>query len=126
MLYRLLKNVIQSSSVCFSLSSRSSQSGRTSSDFVDVRARAREASWPANTVSKERVVSVGFVVRELGGGGGNAGCSQVRRGKAEGQGTVVRAAFLVGLVPSYIEDFALVLVYCQPRPMWIRFGGEVG
>jgi hypothetical protein len=84
---------------------------------VEVRARAREASWPANTVSKERVISVGFVVRELGGGGGNAGCSRARRGKeeGEGEGTVVRAAFLVGLVSGYVEDFALILVYCQPR-----------
>jgi hypothetical protein len=52
--------------------------------------------------------------------------SQARRGKGGGEGTVVRAAFLVGLVSGYIEDFALVLVYCQPRPMWIRLGGEVG
>ena len=51
---------------------------------MEVRARAREASWPANTVSKERVISVGFVVRELGGGGGNAGCSQGSQGKGGG------------------------------------------
>jgi hypothetical protein len=49
-LYRFEKNVIQSSSVPFSFSGRSSQFGRTSSTFVEVRARAREASWPANTV----------------------------------------------------------------------------
>jgi hypothetical protein len=108
------------------LSSRSSQSGRTSSGFVEVRARAREASWPANTVSKERVISVGFVVRELGGGGGNAGCSQARRGKeeGEGEGTVVRAAFLVGLVSGYVEDFALIFGLLSALSMWIRLVGK--
>jgi hypothetical protein len=49
-LYRLLKNVIQSFKTFCLVSSRSSHSGLTSSGFVDVRARAREASWPANTV----------------------------------------------------------------------------
>jgi hypothetical protein len=56
-LYRFEKKVIQSSSVCFSLSSRSSHSGFTSSAFVLVRARAREASWPANTVQTS-VISI--------------------------------------------------------------------
>jgi hypothetical protein len=54
-LYRFEKKVIQSSSVCFSLSSRSSHSGFTSSAFVLVRARAREASWPANTVQTSMI-----------------------------------------------------------------------
>jgi hypothetical protein len=54
-LYRFEKKVIQSSSVCFSLSSRSSHSGFTSSAFVLVRARARDASWPANTVQTSMI-----------------------------------------------------------------------
>lgn len=49
-LYLFEKNVIQSSRTFFLSSSKSSQSGRTSSGFVEERARAREASWPANTV----------------------------------------------------------------------------
>jgi hypothetical protein len=48
-LYRFEKKVIQSLSVPCSFSGRSFQSGRTSSALVEVRARAREASWPANT-----------------------------------------------------------------------------
>jgi len=47
-LYRFVKKVIQSFSVPCSFSGRSSQVGRTSSALVEVRARAREASWPAN------------------------------------------------------------------------------
>ncbi len=62
-LYRLLKNVSQSASVCFSFSSRSSQSGRTSSAFVLVRPSAREASWPAKTGGGEKVSGVGMVER---------------------------------------------------------------
>lgn len=49
MLYRLLKNVYQSSSTFFSLLSRSSHSGRQSSGFRLDWARAREASRPAKT-----------------------------------------------------------------------------
>lgn len=50
MLYRFEKNVNQSSNTFFWSSGRSDQSGRTSSAFVEVMPRAREASWPANTV----------------------------------------------------------------------------
>jgi hypothetical protein len=49
-LYLLLKNVFQSSSVFFFSSSKSSHSALTSSAFVEVSARARDASWPANTI----------------------------------------------------------------------------
>ena len=49
MLYRLLKKVNHSSNTFFSLSSRSSHSGRQSSGLRDDWARAREASRPANT-----------------------------------------------------------------------------
>jgi hypothetical protein len=50
MLYRFEKNVNQSSSTFFSLSGKSAHSGETSSAFVLVFPRARDASWPANTV----------------------------------------------------------------------------
>ena len=55
MLYRLLKKVNQSFSTCFSLSAKSSHSGRQSSTFRDDSARAREASLPANTIGKTLV-----------------------------------------------------------------------
>ena len=50
MLYRFEKNVNQSSSTFCSLSGKSAHSGETSSAFVLVFPRARDASWPANTV----------------------------------------------------------------------------
>lgn len=78
MLYRFEKNVIQSLSVCCSFSGRSSQSGRTSSAFVEVIPRARDASWPANTVLNPG--EPGTAIR---------GTSRL---------TVVGAAFLVHLV----------------------------
>lgn len=48
-LYRFEKKVIQSSRVDFSLSSRSCQSGLTSSGLVDVFPSALDASFPAKT-----------------------------------------------------------------------------
>jgi hypothetical protein len=62
--------------------------------LVEVRARAREASWPANTVRGEGLVLFRHKVKEW-------------KGEEEEEGTVVRAAFLVGLVSGYVEDFAL-------------------
>ena len=53
MLYRLEKNVNQSSRVPFSLSESVDQSGLTSSAFVEVIPRARDASWPAKTVEEQ-------------------------------------------------------------------------
>jgi hypothetical protein len=58
--------------------------------LVEVRARAREASWPANTVRGEGLVLFQHKVK----------------GEEE-ECTVVRAAFLIGLVSGYVEDFAL-------------------
>ena len=49
-LYLLEKYVTQSSSVFFSVSSRSDHSGLTSLGFVEVLASALDASWPAKTV----------------------------------------------------------------------------
>jgi hypothetical protein len=49
MLYRLLKKVYQSSRTCFSLSSKSSHSGRQSSSLSELFARARDESLPVNT-----------------------------------------------------------------------------
>ena len=57
MLYRLLKNVNQSLSTPFSLSGRSSHSGLQSSAFSEDWARAREASFPANTVVGNHTVA---------------------------------------------------------------------
>lgn len=48
-LYLLEKNLIQSFRTPFSLSGRSFHSGATSSGFVEVIPRAREASLPAKT-----------------------------------------------------------------------------
>lgn len=50
MLYRFEKKVSQSSRTPFSLSDNVDQSGETSSAFVELKPKAREASWPANTV----------------------------------------------------------------------------
>lgn len=49
MLYRLLKKVYHSSSTFFSLSSKSSHSGRQSSTLRELFASARDESLPANT-----------------------------------------------------------------------------
>jgi hypothetical protein len=49
--------VNQSSSVFFSFSSRVDQSDDTSSAFVDVLPRAREASSPANTTKIQSAAS---------------------------------------------------------------------
>ncbi|KAF4635070.1 hypothetical protein G7Y89_g3032 [Cudoniella acicularis] len=59
-LYRFEKNVSQSSNTPFSLSLTSYQSGRTSSAFVEVVARAREASWPANTAPVRQLLALTF------------------------------------------------------------------
>lgn len=90
-LYRFEKKVIQSSNTFFLSSSRSFQSGRTSSGFVDERARAREASWPANTVY---IVSDYFI--QL-----SPDKSEV---KYKVRFTVITATRRIHLVPRYIED----------------------
>lgn len=59
-LYRFEKNVFQSFSTPFSLSSRSNHSGDTSAADVEVLARAREASWPANTEGRESILVDGW------------------------------------------------------------------
>lgn len=47
-------------------------------------------------------------------------------GRGGDEGTVVRAAFLVGLVSCYVEDFALISGECQPQPlrMWTGESGS--
>lgn len=113
-LYRLLKKINQSSSVFFSPSGRSSQSGRTSSGLSDDMPRAREASWPANTVRTQvrwggRCWSStcrrgeGFKDEDEDGGWR---CCAGRKGEDEVR-TSISPLGTVGLVATDVKDFAL-------------------
>lgn len=57
-LYRFEKKVSQSSRTPFSLSDKVDQSGETSSALVELKPKAREASWPAKTVFTETRLAI--------------------------------------------------------------------
>lgn len=101
-LYLLEKKVSQSSSVPFSLSSRSEISADTSSAFVEVLPRARDASLPANTRGGERVSIMWKSCRN-------------RRGAGWEKVTVIWSAWLIGLITRYIKDYSLFISvrYCS-------------
>lgn len=99
MLYRLLKKVYHSSSVCFSFSSKSYHSGTQSSGFSEDLARAREASFPTKTTSQHHEYHVSLCKRV--GAIGDPVCVRAHR-----ELTTVLPRRTVGSVTSDIENGA--------------------
>lgn len=96
----------QSSKTPFSLSLKSDQSGRTSSGFVEVMAKAREASWPANAIviGGSGSACLCFVLVDPRGEGYEVGGHILRKRLIF---TTVGSTWLVRFVASHIKDFAL-------------------
>lgn len=90
--------MIQSLRVDFSLSSRSCQSGLTSSALVEVLPRAREASLPANTGARQ-VLAMSQQEDVV--------CLDQRGTRQAVKLTVVGASRLVRLVACYVVDDTL-------------------